>query len=34
VVVCRNHVTARRPDDLPAFCRALIGMIIERRAEG
>lgn len=24
VVVDRNHVTSRRPDDLPAFCRAII----------
>ena len=24
VVVDRNHVTSRRPDDLPEFCRALI----------
>ena len=24
VVVDRNHVTSRRPDDLPDFCRALI----------
>lgn len=34
VVVCRNHVTARRPDDLPAFCRALIGLIQATRAQG
>lgn len=27
VVVDRNHVTARKPDDLPAFCRALIELI-------
>lgn len=27
VVVDRNHVTSRRPDDLPDFCRALIGMM-------
>ncbi len=31
-VVDRNHVTARKPDDLPAFCRAFIGMLEERRA--
>ncbi|MGI9444966.1 MAG: DJ-1/PfpI family protein, partial [Rubripirellula sp.] len=24
VVVDRNHVTSRRPDDLPDFCRELI----------
>ncbi|MEM6470122.1 MAG: DJ-1/PfpI family protein, partial [Planctomycetota bacterium] len=24
VVVDRNHVSSRRPDDLPAFCRAII----------
>jgi protease I len=30
-VVDRNHVTARKPDDLPAFCRAFIGMLEERR---
>jgi protease I len=24
VVVDRNHITSRRPDDLPAFCRAVI----------
>jgi protease I len=34
VVVCGNHVTARRPDDLPAFCRALIGLIQETRSRG
>lgn len=27
VVVDRNHVSSRRPDDLPAFCRALIAMM-------
>ena len=27
VVVDRHHVSSRRPDDLPAFCRALIGLI-------
>ncbi len=26
VVVDRNHVTSRRPDDLPEFCRALIAL--------
>ncbi len=26
-VVDRNHITARRPDDLPAFCRALLEMM-------
>lgn len=29
VVVDRNHVTSRRPDDLPAFCRALIQLIVK-----
>jgi len=27
VVVDRNSVSSRRPDDLPEFCRALIAMI-------
>ncbi|MEM9643491.1 MAG: type 1 glutamine amidotransferase domain-containing protein [Planctomycetota bacterium] len=27
VVVDRHHVTSRRPDDLPAFCRALIRLL-------
>jgi len=27
VVIDRHHVSSRRPDDLPAFCRALIGLI-------
>lgn len=27
VVVDRHHVTSRRPDDLPDFCRALITMM-------
>lgn len=27
VVVDRNHVTSRRPDDLPAFCRAFITLL-------
>lgn len=27
VVVDRNHVTSRRPDDLPDFCRALIELM-------
>lgn len=27
VVVDRNHVTSRRPEDLPAFCRALIELM-------
>ena len=29
VVVDRNHITSRRPDDLPAFCRALIQLIVK-----
>lgn len=31
VVVDRHHVSSRRPDDLPAFCRALIEMLVDRR---
>ena len=27
VVVDGHHVTSRRPDDLPAFCRALIALM-------
>ncbi|MCH1440319.1 MAG: hypothetical protein L7W43_11725 [Rubripirellula sp.] len=27
MVVDRNHVTSRRPDDLPDFCRELIKLI-------
>lgn len=27
VVVDRHHVSARRPDDCPAFCRAIIGVM-------
>jgi len=27
VVVDRNQITSRRPDDLPAFCRALVQMM-------
>jgi protease I len=27
VVVDRHHVTSRRPDDLPDFCRALIELM-------
>lgn len=29
VVVDRHHVSSRRPDDLPAFCRALIERMIQ-----
>jgi protease I len=29
VVVDGHHVSSRRPDDLPAFCRALIAVMIE-----
>ena len=29
VVVDRHHVSSRRPDDLPAFCRALIRLMTE-----
>jgi protease I len=28
VVVDRHHVSSRRPDDLPAFCRALIQLMV------
>lgn len=28
VVVDGHHVSSRRPDDLPAFCRALIGLML------
>lgn len=27
VVVDRNHITARKPDDLPVFCRAVIAAL-------
>ncbi len=30
VVVDRNHVTSRKPDDLPDFCRALIEVMVTR----
>jgi protease I len=30
VVVDRNHITSRRPDDLPDFCRAIIEMLASR----
>ena len=29
VVVDRNLITSRKPDDLPAFCRALVGALAE-----
>lgn len=32
VVVDRHHVTSRRPDDLPDFCRELITMLSEKVA--
>jgi protease I len=32
VVVDQNHVTSRRPDDLPDFCRELIKICCERPA--
>jgi protease I len=31
VVVDRNHISSRRPDDLPAFCRAIIEQITAQR---
>lgn len=33
VVVDRNHVSSRGPDDLPSFCRAIIEMVAARRPE-
>jgi protease I len=32
VVVDRNLVTSRKPDDLPAFCRAAIGVVAGTKA--
>jgi protease I len=32
VVVDGNLVTSRKPDDLPAFCRAAIRVLVEGRA--
>ena len=29
VIVDRHHVSSRRPDDLPAFCRALIAVMVK-----
>lgn len=31
VVVDRNHVTSRRPDDLPDFCRAIIELLTKNQ---
>ena len=31
VVVDRNHITSRRPDDLPAFCRAIIEVLTKKQ---
>ena len=31
VVVDRNHVSSRRPDDLPDFCRALISLLLQQK---
>lgn len=31
VVVDRNHVSSRRPDDLPAFCKAILGLLSTTR---
>jgi putative intracellular protease/amidase len=31
VVVDRNLVTSRKPDDLPAFCRAAIAVLAAKR---
>ncbi|MDG2223980.1 MAG: type 1 glutamine amidotransferase [Rubripirellula sp.] len=33
VVVDQNHITSRRPDDLPAFCRALIQVMVDHAAK-
>ncbi|RMH26446.1 MAG: type 1 glutamine amidotransferase [Planctomycetota bacterium] len=33
VVVDRHHITSRRPDDLPAFCRAIIAKMAGGRGE-
>jgi putative intracellular protease/amidase len=30
-VVDRNLVTSRKPDDLPAFCRAAIAVLVRGR---
>ncbi len=32
VVVDRNHVTSRKPDDLPDFCRELIRLLAAQRS--
>lgn len=32
VVVDRNSVSSRKPDDLPDFCRELIRLMVERQA--
>lgn len=34
VVVDGNHVSSRGPQDLPAFCKAIIEMVGARRGEG
>src|SRR5579863_6460715 len=34
VVVDRNLVTSRKPDDLPAFCRAAIAVLTGEQAKG
>ena len=31
VVIDRNQVSSRRPDDLPHFCRAIIQVLVEQR---
>ncbi|QDU35187.1 Putative cysteine protease YraA [Poriferisphaera corsica] len=31
VVVDRHHISSRRPDDLPAFCRAMIDYMVKQR---
>lgn len=34
VVVDGDLVTSRKPDDLPAFCRAILGLLAERTEKG
>jgi protease I len=33
VCVDRNLITSRKPDDLPAFCRALVGALVDAPAK-
>lgn len=34
VVVDGHHISSRRPDDLPDFCRAMIKLMIQQKAGG